>query len=78
MRAVRSGQRGDVEKVVSEDPVKSIKWSVVESPYGWDAKVEMPAEIVSIDNQDGRLWVELIDGRMIDMTDWFSCDSKPS
>ena len=42
----------------------------------WTARecVEMPANVVGLRAVDGRLMVDLADGRTIDMTDWFAPD----
>ena len=41
--------------------------------------VEMPGEIVAMETVNERLYVTLIDGRRIDMTDWFKeHDRRPN
>ena len=60
------------------------KWYVQrmqDDPTNFDARpgygcVEMPSEVASLENREGRLLVTLKDGRLIDMTDWFS-DEAP-
>lgn len=40
--------------------------------------VEMPEEVVALDNADGRLIVTLASGRVVDMTDWFQPEGQPN
>ena len=44
----------------------------IESRTGFSNSVELPNTVKDMATVDGRLMVALVDGRSIDMTDWFA------
>ena len=45
---------------------------------GSTGAVQMPADVIALRQVDGRLLVDLADGRTVDLTDWFTADAKPN